>query len=281
VLNAPVYELLGGMTRDYLECYTTTFRGGGGTLQERAAACMAEGWRYFRFDAASLTGGTNVYDARERVLKVVEDCRAAREGVGPDGNFAVDFHQRFNFTDALRCCRMIEEFSPFLVEDPVATDLFHQDIPRLRALTSVPLAAGEEWGARYDFNRLVQNRDLDYIRVSLPNTGGITEMVRICSMCETHEVGIVPHFTGPIATAAQVHTLGAFPIPVVFEFNYQNRQIPYLEEFVTFREGKLYPNDRPGLGVTVNFDQLQLVETFTEPVNRPVYFRPDGSQITW
>ena len=280
-LNVPVYELLGGMTRNYLECYTTTFRGGGTTLQERAAACMEAGWRYFRFDAASLTGGTTTYDARERVVKVAADCRAAREGVGPAGNFAVDFHQRFNFTDAVRCCKMIEEFAPFLVEDPVATDLFGQDIPRLRTLTTVPLAAGEEWGARYDFNKLVQNRELDYIRVSLPNTGGITEMVRICSMCETHEVGIVPHFTGPIATAAQVHTLGAFPIPVVFEYNYESRPIPYLEEFITFKQGKVYSNTRPGLGVTVNFDQLKLVTTFKDAVTRPTYYRPDGSQITW
>ena len=280
-LNAPVYELLGGLTREYLECYTTGFRGGGPTIQERAAACMAAGWRYFRMDAASLAGGNTTYDARERVNQVLADCRAMREGVGPNGNFAIDFHQRFNFTDALRCCRMIEETHPFLVEDPVATDLFQQDIPRLRAMTSVPLAAGEEWGARYDYVKLVTNRDLDYIRVSLPNTGGITEMVRIASMCETHEVGIVPHFTGPISTAAQVHTLGAFPIPVVMEFNYTNSNIAYLGEFVTFKQGKVYPNDRPGLGVTVQFDQLKLIETFTQANTRPVYFRPDGTQITW
>lgn len=281
VLDAPVYELLGGLTREYLECYTTGFRGGGPTIQERAAACMEAGWRYFRMDAASLGGGNRSYDARERVNQVLADCRAMREGVGPNGNFAIDFHQRFNFSDALRCCRMIEETHPFLVEDPVATDLFQQDIPRLRTLTSVPLAAGEEWGARYDFVKLVTNRDLDYIRVSLPNTGGITEMVRIASMCETHEVGIVPHFTGPISTAAQVHTLGAFPIPVVMEFNYTNSNIAYLDEFVTFKQGKVYPNARPGLGVNVHFDQLKLVETFTQANNRPVYFRPDGTQITW
>jgi L-alanine-DL-glutamate epimerase-like enolase superfamily enzyme len=106
-------------------------------------------------------------------------------------------------------------------------------------------------------------------------------MVRIASMCETHEVGIVPHFTGPISTAAQVHALGAFPIPVVMEFNYTNANIPYLDEFVTFKQGKVYPNDRPGLGVTVQFNQLKLVETFTMANTRPVYFRPDGTQITW
>ena len=80
----------------------------------------------------------------------------------------VDFHQRFTFTDALRGCRLIEEFEPYLVEDPVQTDSFLQDIPKLRSLTSVPLAAGEEWGARWDFHRLVENHDLDFVRCSLP-----------------------------------------------------------------------------------------------------------------
>jgi hypothetical protein len=56
----------------------------------------------------------------------------------------VDFHQRFTFADALRGCRLIEEFEPYLVEDPVQTDSFLQDIPKLRGLTSVPLAAGED-----------------------------------------------------------------------------------------------------------------------------------------
>jgi L-alanine-DL-glutamate epimerase-like enolase superfamily enzyme len=110
-------------------------------------------------------------------------------------------------------------------------------------------------------------------------------MVRIASICETHEVGICPHFTGPISTAAQIHTLGAFPVPVVMEFNYTNQgnaNLSYLGgEFVTFREGKVWPNDRPGLGVTVNFEPLTLVQTFTQANTRPVYFRPDGMQITW
>ena len=63
-------------------------------------------------------------------------------------------------------------------------------------MTTVPLAAGEEWGARWDFHRLVENHDLDFVRCSLPNVGGITELIRICALCETHDIGIVPHFTG-------------------------------------------------------------------------------------
>ena len=49
------------------------------------------------------------------------------------------------------------------------------------------------------------------LRATLPNVGGITEMLKIAALCETHFVGIVPHFTGPIATAALVNRSGRFP----------------------------------------------------------------------
>jgi L-alanine-DL-glutamate epimerase-like enolase superfamily enzyme len=194
----------------------------------------------------------------------------------------VDFHQRFSYSDSLRCCKMIEDTYPYFVEDPVETNSFQQDIPKLRQMTTVPLAAGEEWGDRYDFIDLVENHDLDFIRISLPNVGGITELIRVMAICESHDVGIVPHFTGPIATAAQAHALATFPFTVVFEYNYQTRRIPYLQQdWITFNEGKVYTNDRAGLGVEVDTDALQLVATYTEANNRPMYYRPDGSPITW
>jgi L-alanine-DL-glutamate epimerase-like enolase superfamily enzyme len=112
--------------------------------------------------------------------------------------------------------------------------------------------------------------------------GGITELIRVMAICESHDVGIVPHFTGPIATAAQAHALATFPFTVVFEYNYQTRRIPYLQQdWITFNEGKVYTNDRAGLGVEVDTDALQLVATYTEANNRPMYYRPDGSPITW
>ena len=54
--------------------------------------------------------------------------------------------------------------------------------------------------------------------MSLPNVGGITEMLKIMAVCDTHKVGIVPHFTGPIATAGHMHTMMAFPGQVLIEY---------------------------------------------------------------
>ena len=137
----------------------------------------------------------------------------AREGVGKNGDWCVDFHQRFDLADAIRACDMIKEYAPLFVEDPVRAEAFNEDLPILRQKVSVPLAAGEEWGYRWDFNKLVESHDIDWMRATLPNVGGITEMLKIAAICETHFVGIVPHFTGPISTAALVHSLGTFSGP--------------------------------------------------------------------
>ena len=287
-LGLPVHALLGGVTRNYCECYPTGGITGpgappaGSPIKERARAVMEAGYRAYRMDAGSLRG-TSTYNSRERVHQVQKDCAEAREGVGKDGDFTIDFHQRFDFADALRGCKLIEDLEPYLVEDPVRTEAFLEDIPKLRKQTTVPLAAGEEWGQRWDFNKLVENHDLDYVRCTLPNVGGITEMMKIAAICETHFVGIVPHFTGPVSTAALLHSLSTYSGPVLFEYNYGARPISHLPVFLDFKNGKIWPNDRPGLGVEVDMKQLKMVSEVTQFVtNRAqTYFRPDGSITNW
>lgn len=148
-------------------------------------------------------------------------------------------------------------------------------IPKLRLMTTVPLAPGEEWGTRADCSPLVEQRDIDFARASLPNVGGITEMLKIMALCDLHKVGIVPHFTGPIATAGHMHTMMAFPGRVLMEFN--QHAVPYLPDFLECRNGKVWPNDRPGLGITVDEAQLTFIEAMTEGAPGPTYLRPDGS----
>ena len=88
----------------------------------------------------------NVYNTHERVRIVAQACKEVREGVGPNGDWNIDLHQKFDYPDALRCCKLIEGSKPYLVEGQVRDEQFLQDIPRLRQMTTCPLAAGEEWG---------------------------------------------------------------------------------------------------------------------------------------
>lgn len=282
----PVHQVLGGMVRDYCECYNTAGiipgMHAGMSVKERAQLTVAAGYRAFRMGAADTPANTT-FNTREKLNQLHDECAQAREGVGKNGDWVVDFHQRFDFSDAIRGCNLIEDLAPFFVEDPVRAEAFEEDLPLLRRKVNVPIAAGEEWGNRWDFNKLVENHDIDYVRATLPNVGGITEMMKIAALCETHFIGIVPHFTGPIATAALVNSLGTFSGPVLMEYNYEGRTLPHLPLCLDFKNGKLYPNDRPGLGVELDMKQLKLVTEVTEPVTAraQTYFRPDGSITNW
>src|SRR6201993_2662464 len=104
-LGCPVHQLLGGVVRNYCELYNTAgiipgITEGMGT-RERARLTIAAGYRAFRFGAMDAPANTT-YNTSERITHLHEECAEAREGVGPDGDWVVDFHQRFDLSDAIR-----------------------------------------------------------------------------------------------------------------------------------------------------------------------------------
>ncbi len=279
-LDVPVHALLGGRLRNHVECYSTAFPGKA-TLRDTARACIDAGFRAFRTSAAD-GGRDRPMDARESVRKTLDNCRQIREGVGPEGDWAIDYHTRYDFPQAVRLSSLIEDLDPYFAEDLVRSE--NPEVYRqLRPMVKVPIAVGEHFGDRWELNVLVENRLIDYSRVSIPNCGGITEFMKIASMCETHYVGLVPHFTGPIAEAALVHCCSAFPGTVLMEMVGDGTQKqPYLPDCYDFREGKLWPNDRPGLGVTFRPDGLTMQAEITsgsKPI--PLLYRRDGSLTNW
>lgn len=279
-LGVPVYELLGGLARDHVECYSTGFPGKG-TLRETARACIEAGFRAYRTSVADPGGGAP-FNSRQMVRRTFERCQEIREGVGKDGDWAIDYHTRLDMPDAVRLSTLIEPLEPYFVEDLVRSE--NPGVYReLRKQVKVPVAVGEQFGDRWDTNELIEQRLIDYTRVTVPNTGGITEFMKIAALCETHYVGLAPHFTGPVSEAALVHCCGIFSGPVLMEMTGAGkREIPHLPECYDFRNGKLWPNRRPGLGVTFDPSRAQLVlEVAEKRATTPSYRRPDGSFTNW
>ena len=279
-LSVPVYELLGGLSRDHIECYSTGYPYKG-SLKETARACVEAGFRAFRHGVAD-PPESGAFNSHEMVRKSYEECVHVREGVGKDGDWAIDYHTRLDFPDAVRLSTLIEPLEPYFCEDLIRSE--NPGVYReLRQQVKVPIAVGEQFGARWDINELVENHLIDYSRISLPNSGGITEFMKIAAMCETHYVGLIPHFTGPLSEAALVHACGAFSGPVLMEMLGDGAsKAAHLPECYDFRGGKLWPNRRPGLGVTLDTKPLQLVTEITErsrPI--PMLHRPDGSITNW
>lgn len=281
-LKVPVYQLLGGRTREQIECYKSYGPLRIEQAREEARKSMAEGYRAIR--TFGVAGHTNPFDGRQSVHDILALCREMREGVGPTGEFIFDAHTRFDLADAARLCEMLEPLDPLFVEDPLHTMDDVTNYERLRQRVRVPLATGEEFGELRDGNLpLIEKSLIDYLRSSIPNVGGITGYRKLMVLCEAHSVNLVPHFTAPIASAAVAHCLLNFPGTVLNEV-YRTAPPDYLPEGVTYRNGRMWVSDRPGLGNVLDVRRTHQIAEFTQARPPELYqgesvHRPDGSHL--
>ncbi len=280
-LGVPVHTLLGGLSRDFVECYATGFPWQG-DLGATARACVEAGFRAFRTSVSDPAGGDGVFHARQVVDQTASACQTIAEAVRGRGEWSIDFHTRLDLADAVRLSTLIEPLNPLFVEDPLRSEN-PGALAAFRAQSKVPVAVGEQFGDRWDIHELIERHVIDYTRVTLPNVGGITEFLKIAALCETHYVGMVPHFTGPVALAALVHVLGSAAVPVFTEVaGGAVRLPPHLSAAADFHDGRLWPNTRPGLGVVFEPSGARLVSQVSEyhaPI--PMFRRPDGSFTNW
>jgi L-alanine-DL-glutamate epimerase-like enolase superfamily enzyme len=284
-LNVPVYELLGGATRDYIECYATGFRASKAkTEEEKARDCIAAGLRAYRIGP---TGGNGdaPFDFYENAKSTIDFCKRIDAAVGGSGKWAIDLHTRFDTTEGVKICKALEALEPYFVEDIIRSE--NPDVyTTVRQMTTVPIAVGEQFGDRWDINNFIEKRLIDYTRVTLPNSGGISEFKKIASMCETHYVGMIPHFTGPLGVAALVHVLGSSsPTRCMIELAGGEPEKPpyYNEDYLNFKNGKLYLNPNPGLGVTFDPKKADFIMEVTANTKfpHPVLKSPDGAIHNW
>ena len=279
-LKTPIYELLGGLTRNYLPCYSTGFPDQG-SVKETARACIDAGFYAYRVGTVS---DGKVFDSHKFLDQNYRFYEQVREGVGEKGQWCTDFHTRFDTAEAVTMARMIEPLKPLFVEDLIRSE--NPGVYRaLRDRINVPIAVGEHFGDRWDINELIEENLIDHSRVTLPNVGGITEMKKIAALCETHYVGMIPHFTGPISTAALVHVLASSSGFVMAELTKDGpAEISYLnDDYLSFKNGKLYPNERSGLGIELKPEKIELVNVITKgsDYDHPVFERGDGSITNW
>ena len=281
-LGVPVWQLLGGRSRDHIECYSTAFpRPRGGTIEDAARACRAAGFRVYRH--ATDVGGGREVDRFALVRRMYNDCLLMQKAAG-DGGWALDFHTEFDPPDAIKLCSMIEaaDLHPYFIEDLIRSENIDA-YETIRQRTRVPIAMGEQLGYKWDINRLIERHLIDYVRTSLLNVGGITEYMKIVALAETHYVGMIPHFSSPIAEAALVHCLTACSIPALMEILGDGSRVwPYLPVAFDFKDGKMWPNDRPGLGVEVDVSRLTKIGEYTTyRAGMLLNHRPDGSYTQW
>ena len=278
-LGVPLYHLLGGASRDHVECYVHVTSADPEAMVQECERLVADGWRYLRVPANS-PGAGHEYDQRAALRHTVSTMQRLRETLGDEVELLLDVHTRLDPAQAVTLCRELEPLRPYFVEDPLRSE--HLDGYRLlREHSSVPLAAGEQLGTKWEFRPLIEGELIDHARVDVANTG-LTEARKIAAMAEAHHINLAAHNPlSPITAAASAHLNLVLP-----NVSVQEQPRPAFAPCEVFtalpqlRAGRITPSERPGLGVELDLAAARRAER-RGPEPLPRLHRPDGSFTNW
>jgi galactonate dehydratase len=288
-LGVPVYDLLGGRTRDYVRCYCHVQRNrssgeqdGISEMVSYAKAQVDAGWKFIRFGVGEgqqqLRDG--LFEQADALRWTVEAFGALRSELGQDIEICVDFHQRTTPAYAIQLARELAPMRPFFIEDPVRAEN-PREFAYLRSQISVPLATGEQLPSKWDWRELIEQDLIDYCRVDLCICGGLTESRKLAGWCETHYIEQAPHNPlGPVSTAACLHFDLSTPLFAVQELTWRPGVLSkVIRTDMRLEGGNLYSGGTPGLGVEL--DEEAAAELPYQSQGLRILHRNDGSVSDW
>lgn len=184
--------------------------------------------------------------------------RAARDAVGPDIDLLVDVQNAWvNAPDAIRRINDIEEFSPWLIEEPVRVlDLAGH--AQIAEAVAAPVAGGEHLYTRSQFRDALKMRAFDIIQPDAARVGGLTEWMKIAGMAESWFIPVLPHG----AYEVHLHACAAFSETSVplgeYLSDYEAILLPVIFDDPVLPAGGIgrLPS-APGLGVDLNEDGIR------------------------
>jgi mannonate dehydratase len=302
-LNTPVYNLLGGASRQ--GCMVYAHANGADTAEavDSVQKAVGEGYLAVRAQAAvpgvastyGVPKSNKPYEPAERGLPTEGRWSterylnytpklfdAVRVAVGPDVHLLHDVHHRLTPIEAARLGKALEPYALFWMEDPVPAEL-QEGFALIRDHTVTPLATGEVFNSIWDCKYLIDRQLIDYIRMTVVHGGGITHAKKVADFADLYHVRTGYHGAtdlSPITMAAALH-LGLS----IHNFGVQEhmKHSPLADEVFphsyTFQAGYMHPGDQPGLGADI--DEKLAVRYPYQRAYLPVARKLDGTLTDW
>lgn len=216
-LGVPVYELLGGPTRDRIRVYGQAGDPAG------AKAVLAEGYQSMKVSVTSSRGRLSRYAENPDFIQgVVENIKAIRETIGPKVDMGIELHGDHQPQTSMILIKAIEPFQPWFYEEPIQ----FQNLPLMADMakkTHIPFATGERMVTKWQFRELLTLGAASLLQPDITHCGGVTELKAIATIAESFYAGMLPHAKeGIVGAVASMHVAASIP-------NFLAHELPSLQ----------------------------------------------------
>ncbi|HVC45738.1 MAG TPA: D-mannonate dehydratase ManD [Terracidiphilus sp.] len=302
-LGTPVYNLLGGKSRDSVLVYAHANGADIDHALEDVAHHKELGYKAIRVQSGfpglpstyGVHKGSTRYEPAERGLPAENTWATepylrhvpalfarVREAFGEELHLLHDCHHRLTPIEAARLGKDLEPFRLFWLEDPTPAEL-PEGFRVIRQHTTTPIAVGEVFNSVWDAHDLIRNQWIDYLRMTILHGGGITQLKKAADFAAMYHVKIGFHGAtdlSPVTMATALHFNTA-----IHNFGIQEH-MPHTEETdavfphnYTFAEGFMRPGDAPGLGVSL--DEALAAKYPYQRAYLPINRKLDGTLTDW
>jgi galactonate dehydratase len=219
-----------------------------------------------------------------RPVRLAEAAVASmRDAVGDDIDIMVDCHARPSPAMGLRFGQALDPYGLYFFEEPCWPESV-DGLATINEAITTPVATGERVTDLADFQELFARRACEICQLDITHCGGLTAARRIAALADAHRIALAPHNPqGPVSTAASLEFGFSQPGYIICETVHND--VPWRsdvvdEGFTIEPEGRLVkPNTRPGLGISINEDEVAK-HPFEQELPQRVFY-PDGSVGDW
>jgi galactonate dehydratase len=276
----PVYDLLGGAYRKKIQLYANYwFLQGDGTPADYARQgrdMAAQGFTACKFDPFAHTNyryGDDLSDngslTEDQKQMALDRLTAVSDALGPRIAIAVETHALLNAPTAVEMAHRIAKkgINCMWYEEPAGPE-FPMEIAAIKRQISLPVCVGERLHSRYMCRPILELQAADILMPDVTRCGGISELKKIATLCETYNVPIAPHNpNGPVSTVASAHVMAS--VPNFFKQEFMLMDVPWRDTLIDkplpIRDGYFHLTGEPGLGFDLLEDELDRHPGITIP----------------
>ncbi len=270
-LGVPVYRLFGGRVRNRLAVYHHS-----GDPKHAKELAQRTGVRGIKTGIDAVTerdNDTQGWDPGKRfnfsvtnaqIDDIVKHVASMREALGPDFGLMIECHTRYDTESAIQIAKALEPLRPMWMEEPVPSDN-PEAMAKVREMTRIPIAAGENIYTRYGFRPYLEKQALSIIQPDMAKAGGLLEGRKIAAMAETYHVPIAPHgVASTLGKVAFAHVCATVPNFLILEWAHiESKLHDSLTTPAIYKNGYVELSEAPGIGIEVHDEA---VKSLAEPM---------------